>query len=378
MQLEIALYIFAAILIAYGLLKWNDKKADMAKMAAAAGAGIVVIVLLGSTGLLAPLAAAPVGPTYVTTIPVDMQEAGTICDATGALIVSNLTYKGDTWSQSGANSPTGPAGTFVFYYDGTDVTLPGVTALDTITITSGVGSTASAVLKSCTDYEIWFNGASAQYDAPYPGSQITPVLTDTGVISNQLIELRNIRVVASVDDLIEEDATDGSVNGQTTSNGTDGCGLAIQVGTDSTPADGDTMYYNKTDAGDTFYLIIEPGATGADDVLIDPVLCPVRLANPMEGTEFSQVLMTYRQGTDFGVPQDVTAYFTNHECIPLGDEMIGGTSGEYKLNFNVVEANFEVSTDVLHLYMDDLGGYQETDTFHNLKAAASGLQIQAE
>lgn len=375
---ETALYIIAAGLILFGYMKWTDKKKDIGQFSIAIGALLAVAVLAGGLGLYAPLTAAPAeAPIYVVEEPIDVEVAKTICDKTGALVYSQLNFSGDTWAQTGANSPTGPSGTLSFYLSGADVTLPGATALDTISITSGVGGTTSGVLKSCTPYEIWYDGGATDYDVQYGANQIPPILTDAGIIANQVIEVRSVQAVASLSDILEEDSTDGRINGQSNVSGLGA--FAIQVGTDGTPADGDTMYYSIGNASDTFYLDLTIEVSGGDKVGKDMVLCPVRLANPMEGTEFSQVLMNYRSGNTLDVPSvDVTAYFTNHECIPLGD-MIGGESAEYRLNFNVVEANFATDgTDILYLYLDDLGGYQETDVFHNLKAAATGLQLQAE
>ena len=375
MEINTILYIAAAILIVYGYMKYSNKKKDVGQFSMAIGAALAVVVYLGVAGTFLPLAVDNGVAPIVTPI-----EDADICAVTGPLPIAQLNFTGDTWRQSGANSPTGPAGDVQFYLDGTDVDIPGVTALDTIAVTAGKGSTTNLILKSCTDYEIYYDGgATVEYDQKHPTGRLTAVKTDTGQIPYQTINFHDVKVVATIGDIIEEnDETLGTINGQSNVSGVDATGNEIQVGTDVSPADGDTIYYNKT-VGDTeFYLDIDMEATGGDKVLQSPALCFVNLANPMEGDEFSLVTLTYRSGTNFGTPVTITDYVSNQKCIPLGDEMKSGESGTYRLAFTVVEANFAPTTDVMYVYLDDLGEYLGEDLLGGTKATAAGFVLQAE
>ena len=373
MEINTILYIAAAILIVYGYMKYSDRKKDVGKFSMAIGAGLAVVVYLGVAGTFLPLAV-----DNGVEVPGITPEDADICAVTGALPYAQLNFSGDTWRQSGANSPTGPAGDVQFYLDGTDVTIPGVTALDTISVTAGVGSTTNKILKSCTDYEIYYDGASAEYDIMHPTGRLTPVKTDTGQIPYQTVEFHNIKVFATIGDLVEENAVDGTINGQTNVSGEGTSTNEIQAGTDSTPADGDTLYYNKTNGDTQIYIDIDMEATGGDKVLKNPALCFVNLANPMEGDEISLATLTHRSGTNFGTPVTITDYVSNQKCVPLGDEMLSGESGTYRLQLTIVEANADVTTDVMYVYMDDLGDYLEEDVLGDTKATAAGFVLQFE
>lgn len=373
MEINTILYIIGAILIVYGYVKYSNKKKEVGQFSMLIGAVIVAAVFFGAAGSFASLSIGPTGNDIPTSgVPDDSD----ICAVTGPLVYAQLNFSGDTWRQSGANSPTGPAGDVQFYMDGTDVTIPGVTALDTISVTAGVGSTTNKILKSCSDYEIYYDGASAEYDIAHPTGRLTPVNTNTGEIPSQTVEFHDIKVFATIGDLIEENAVDGTVNGQSNVNGSVGCNGELQVGADETPADGDTIYYNETNGDTQFYLDIDIEATGGDKVLKEPVLCFVNLANPMEGDEFSLVTMTHRSGTNFGTPVTITDYFSNQKCVPLGDEMISGESGTYRLDFTVVHANTDATTDVLYLIIDDLKKHLGEDLLGDKKATPAQLVLQ--
>lgn len=372
-SLEWILLTVAVIGIAIGLFGFGMKK-DAGKALTIGGLVVAAIVIISAGGLPeAPLAVPGVDVPSVTPM-----EDVSICAVTGPLVYAQLNYTGDTWRSSGANSPTGPAGSVEFFADGTDLSIPGVTALDTISVTAGVGATTSKILKSCTDYEIVYNGASAEYDIMHPTGRIAPVKTDIGEIPSQTIEFHNVKVFATIGDLVEENAVDGTINGQTSTSGEANSTLELTVGTDSSPADGDTIYYNKTNGDDVFYIDIDMEATGGDKVLKNPALCFVNLANPMEGTEFSEVTLTYRSGTNFGIPDSITDYVKYQRCVPLSDEMTSTDSGTYRLQFTVVDANADVTADVMYVYLDDLGEHLGRDIRDNTKATAAGFTLQFE
>lgn len=363
--------ILGVLLLLSGYSLYTSKKKDRGtdRMAIGALAAFAAFGLI--FGVFAPITITPTDEV-APIAPEDLE----ICAITGPLPVANLSFMGDTWRQSGANSPTGPAGDVQIYLDGTDVTIPGVTPLDTISVTAGVGSTTSKAVKSCTDYEFYYDGgATVEYDQKHPTGRVVPIVTDTGQIPFRELEFRDIKVVAAIGDLIEEDATDGTINGQSNVNGTAACDGEIQSGADSSPADGDTLYYNKTNGDTQIYFDIEIEATGGDKVLQEPVLCFVNLANPMEGDEISLASLTYRSGNNFGAPVTITDYVSNQKCVPLGDEMISGESGTYRLQLTIVEANADAGTDIMYVYLDDLGEHLGEDLLGGKKATPAGFVL---
>ena len=154
------------------------------------------------------------------------------------------------------------------------------------------------------------------------------------------------------------------------------CNGEIQSGADATPADGDTLYYNETNGDTEIYFDIDIEATGGDKVAQNPVLCFVNLANPMEGDEISLATLTHRSGTNFGAPVTITDYVSNQKCVPLGDEMISGESGTYRLQLTIVEANAEPTTDVMYVYFDDLGEHLGEDLLGGNKATPAGFVLE--
>lgn len=367
--------ILGVLLLISGYTKYKDKKTERGMDRMAIG-GLAAVVAFGLIfGFFAPLTAVPSPVPVTPTIP----EVADICAVTGPLPYAALNFSGDTWSQSGANPSSGPADDVKVYAAGTDVTIPGVTPLDTISVTAGVGGTTTKILRSCINYEIYWDGGAVSYDMKHASRQFTPVKTDTGEIPFQTVEFHNIKVVATPDDLLEEDSTDGRINGQSNVSGEAGSSNIVMIGEDSTPADGDKVFYNKTNGlgTDTFYLKILPGATGGDKVLKNPVLCFHNLANPMEGDEFSLVQFTHLSANNFGAPVVITDIVKAGKCVSLGDEIIGGGFGEYRLQFNVVDANFVATTDVMNICLDDLGEYAGEDLLSGEKAAPTCITVQA-
>ena len=371
MELITVLWI-AAVAAFIGALWLNSlKKGDAAKVAGVVTVGLALIAFTGGAGMIEPLAVTPEAPGVVTLVP------GVTDGTCQVKPYTNVTFSGDTW---GANDATAPAGSVDFYTAGVNPSDASSTSLDSISVTAGVGGTTTGVLESCTNYGIVYNGASAEYDAWYNGkdytqpNQLPYISTTDSAISRAIVKFDDVVVFASIPDPIEEDSTTGIMNGQTTSNGTDAAGLELQVGTDSTPADSDVVYYNKTDGDLSYYMDITLGADGANKQLHDPVLCFVNdHTNPFDGDEFTSVTLQRQSGTDFNLPTDITNHVNNADCVPMGTSIEGGQTGVYRLQFTAVNANLDVTTDVMYIYPDDMGEYLGKDILKNTKATAGAV-----
>jgi hypothetical protein len=387
METSTIIAIVGAILLGYGYMKYTERKKDVGKFSMGIGAVLLILVFTGLGGFFQPLAVSDIaGPTT----PSDLisQQA---CELKPymKLAVTTKVYS--------SNSYTAASGTVKVYEDGVDPTSPNSNPKDTVTIASGTGNTTNSSLTSCTNYSVVFDGGSTYYDMWFgSGAQPLPyVVTDESAISLATINFDNVLTVATIDDPIDESATDGVINGQTsalatctTYNSTTSTCEAyssseITVGdaTDQTATDDEDLYYNVTNGDGQFYLDLAIGFSGGDKVVKDPALCFVNdLSNPFEGNEFRSVTAQRRTGTDFGIPSDITNYVNQADCISLGSQIDGGTSGTYRLTFNVDESLLTAGGDIMYVYIDDLGEYLGQDTLRGTKATASDaitLQIGA-
>jgi hypothetical protein len=373
METSTIIAIVGVILLGYGYMKYTERKKDVGKFSMGIGAVLLILVFTGLGGFFQPLAVSDIaGPTT----PSDLisQQA---CELKPymKLAVTTKVYS--------SNSYTAASGTVKVYEDGVDPTSPNSNPKDTVTIASGTGNTTNSSLTSCTNYSVVFDGGSTYYDMWFgSGAQPLPyVVTDESAISLATINFDNVLTVATIDDPIDESATDGVINGQSNVSGEAGSSNELQVGTDSSPADDDDIYYNVTNGDGQFYLDLAIGFSGGDKVVKDPALCFVNdLSNPFEGNEFRSVTAQRRTGTDFGIPSDITNYVNQADCISLGSQIDGGTSGTYRLTFNVDESLLTAGGDIMYVYIDDLGEYLGQDTLRGTKATASDaitLQIGA-
>lgn len=343
---------------------------DVGNFSALIGVVVVMIVFSGNAGVFAPLTAAP-GVNIPTLVP------GVEDGSCQVKVYSQINFSGDTW---GADDPTAPAGSVDIYTAGINPNDAGANRLDTISITTGSGGSTSAVIESCTNYGIIYNGASAEYDLWYKGIDWTQpnslpyVSTTDATISNVILKFNDIVVVATIPDPLDETATSGIINGQTNVSGEAGSSNEIMMGADSTPAASDVMYYNKTNGDLSYYIDITLGADGANKKIQSPVLCFVNdHSNPFDGDEFTAVTLQRQSGTDFGLPTDITDYVNNADCVPMGAYIEGGQTAVYRMQFTAVNANLAASTDVMYIYPDDMGSYLGKDVLRNTKATAGAV-----
>ena len=371
-MLESTVYMSAGVLlVVFGIMAWKWKKTDVGLIFGIVGAGLIVMVGMGGMGLYEPLAVTDDNGDAVAFVP------GVLDGTCQVKAYTKLTFSGDTW---GANDPTAPAGSVDIYTAGVNPSDSSANKLDTIAITSGVGTSTTGVVESCTNYGIIYNGASAEYDAWFNGIDYTQpnafpyVSTTESAISNVLVKFPKVVVVATIPDPIEENSVTGIINGQTDVNGTATCSGEIQVGADATPADSDVIYYNKTNGDLSWYLDITLGADGANKQLHDPVLCFVNdHSNPWDGDELTAGTLTRQSGTDFGLPTDITDYINSADCVPMGAVIEGGQTAVYRLQFTGVNANLDASSDIMYIYPDDMGEYLGKDILRNTKATAGAV-----
>ena len=357
------------IILAWGIMKYKSKKTDVGGFASVLGVVLLVVAFAGAGGQLAALSGVPV------TIDTGVTDDAVAPIGADAKPYTTLTLGTQIW---GSNSYTGASGTLRVFEAGVDPRMSNANAYDTITIASGVGNTTAGKLKSATDYVIVYDGSTTYYDQWYNGnvfpstSQLPYVQTTESAISTANIDVRNILTIATISDPLAEAATSGIINSQTDVNGSVASSGELQVGADATPADDDTIWYNKTNGDGQFYMDITIAFDGANKKVKNPVMDIVNdLSTPFDGNEFSAVTMIRQSGTDYGIPRDVTENFNKALPISLGAEAEGGDSGIYRLTFNADESTMDAAGDKLYIYVDDNGRHLGQDILKGTKATAS-------
>jgi len=243
------------------------------------------------------------------------------------------------------------AGTLNFYDAGTDPSSPTASAIDTITVSAGAGSTTNAKLRTNTAYRVTFDGDGSYYDVDY--GVITISESDynpsTGTAS---ISMGEVMKVSTIDDMMNESAVDGVVNGQTVA--TPG---TAELGSNAT----DILWYDESVGDGQFYIEPTLSFSGANTGIKNAVLAfEWDTSNPPEGNEISALTYQLTSGTDLGIPSDLLNYWSTEEAIALGTSINGGTSSKIKLTITYDETNLD-TTDVWYLAVDDLGELRGKD-----------------
>ena len=368
MELVTAVGIISLILIALGIFwlgKANTK--DMGKIATGAGVVFLIVAFAGAGGNLATLSG--VQPASDSGGPDDPAPPGAAEKPYTVLTVGTHI--------DGSNDYATATGSFMVFEKGVNPATSNANAYDEIFLVSGAGSTTAAKLKSATDYVMVYNGSDTYYDQWYNSlafpltSQLPYIQTDESAISTANVDIRNIKTVATISDMLNENSTAGIVNGQTGNNGTTNAFYELQL-VDGSLADDDVISYDKSIGDGQFYLDITIAFDGLHKVVKDPVLVFVNdRTNPFDGTEFDLVTLTRQSGTEYGAPQDITDNVNKNIPISLGAEAKGGDSGVYRVMFNADETLMDVGADILYIYADDNGGYLGQDILNGVKATAS-------
>lgn len=367
MELATVIGLIALMLLVVAAVSWNNKKKVTAKTTGIMGIILAVVVAVATFGGFAPLST---GGDGVNTG--DNGDTGdTNVDERLTKFYDTIKVKTETYA---SNSYTTVSGTVEVYKADVDPTASNVNPMETGSISSGTGN-ITGDLKTTEKYKTVFDGGSTYYDMWYKGAEASYfpyVETDSSTISSVPITFENIVTVASFGDPIDESATDGSINGQTTtSNDTE---ASNELNIEGSVADDNDLVYDKSVGDGQFYLEMDISVDGANEGVKNPVLCfsDSRDAG-LEGNEFSSVTAQLQTGTDLGVPSDLTNTVNDKGCVPLGSEEIvdGGTSATYKLTFNADEDNLASAGDTLFINIDDLGDYKGKDIMNDPKASAS-------
>lgn len=340
---------------------------------------------VGSIGTL--IVAALIVGAYVPSFPItggkvdkfDVSFAGLTAGDTGSTSTGLDTSVGAkaietlSWNleEEGSGSFTAVSTKIQFFDKNTDPGSSTANPIDTITMTNGVGSTTNKKLKTNTDYRVvaYNDTAASWYDIDYGVMRFDGNdLTLNGVLSYD--SPVKAQIVATLDDILNENATGGGgsnngvMNGQTdTVLGTDEIGCSTRCGADG------TFLYDESVGDQIWYIDVSPSASGANAVARDAVLVFKKdQTNPPEGDEYTSITAQLRTGTDFGLPSDITVNWKDEIPMSLGD-IKAGQSATYRLTFNVVEAN-EDGSDDWTLRFDDLGDFLGKDVRNSVRATA--------
>jgi len=300
----------------------------------------------------------------------------------------------------------------VAWYDkGSDPRLPSSYALDTTTVAAGSGTDTTARLKTNTMYYGIFHDTSTAPNPTYydgilgagvynPGSVPTTVaIKSPSTTDNEVHAIVEFGVdgtapiwkIATIPGLLDETDITGKINDKT-SEATIAGGLTsaqvrnstneIQIGLDSSPADGDTIFYNDTNGDGTYTLELTFGADGSDAFLKRPVLCfDNDRSNPCERDEYSKITAAPESGSTgtIAIPNDLTKYFEEMpSCVEFGGQTTDGVAyigsgykATYTLTFTVDETRTDGTADVYYMTVDDLGGYNAHDLITTGQGASS-------
>jgi len=250
-----------------------------------------------------------------------------------------------------SNSHTDVSGYLRIFDPDTNPSDPTASNLDSVTLSSGVGSTTNKYVRTSTPYRVVFDGDGTYYDKDY-GIMTFDDEDFNPSTGEYLFDMKDITLVATISDMINESALSGDVNGQTSSSA---------VGTAELGSAGtDTFTYDVSIGDGQFYFKPTLEASTAYSELKNAVLCfEWDTSNAPEGNEISSITASLVSGTDLGIPAELVNYWSNEECVSLGD-MTAGQSSQIKLLFTVDDTAIDAN-DGYFLAFDDLGSLRGKD-----------------
>jgi len=274
-----------------------------------------------------------------------------------------------------SNSRTSASGTVRIFEVGTDPSDPNAVAIDTVTISSGVGTSTSKFVKCGQKYRVVFDGGSTYYDKDF--GDVAFSCSELNPNTAQLFyDVGEILKVGTIDDPLDETSTSGIINGQSNVNAS-GTNELDTVATADNP-----IIYDESVGDGVWYIeptfSVSTANTASKDLVVCFVLSKWDTSNPADGNEMSSVTAQAISGQDWGLPSDVTNYWKNEGCMMLGSEVKAGTSGKTRFTFNVVEANLDANDD-WGMVIDDLGGWFEKDVMgDDNKATYESIDFDAQ
>ena len=264
-----------------------------------------------------------------------------------------------------SNSYTTIGGDLDIFSPETNPSDPTASPIDSISVASGVGSTTSKYIKTSTPYRVVFDGEGTYYDVDYgvisfPDEDFNP---STG---EYLFDMEEVVIVATIDDMLDESAVDGDVNGQSGNvTGT------AELGYNGT----DVFMYDESVGDGQWYIMPTLSASTAYTELRDSVMCfEWDTSTPPEGNEISSIVYQLQSGSDFGIPSELINYWSNEECISIGT-MTAGMSSKIKLLFTVDETALDDSADIWYLGFDDLGSMRGKDVLLDTGATLDRIKF---
>lgn len=259
-------------------------------------------------------------------------------------------------------------GTLRIFDAGTNPSSATANAIDTITISNGAGSSTNAKIKTNTQYRVTFDGDGTYYDQDYgvmtfPEENFNPSTGELG------FDMGTIGKVATIDDLINETAIDGTINGQTSN----ADGSTEIWGNDTV----DTITYDESVGDGQYYIEPTISFSGANTEAKNPVLCVEwDTTTPPEGNEISALTYQRTSGSDFGIPSDLIDFWATESCVSLGASQAGGSSSKVKLTVTVDESACDNNADIWYFGVDDLGSLRGKDV--NLDTGATLQRIKVD
>ena len=396
--------IFAVMVGLY--FKGQSQRAIEARSMFGIAAIFGAIALLAWVGFVPGLdiqTAAP--PGYTVGIPADAGITTVITDGEKKVISSLSVMTID----AGSNKRDACEDQVQYFAEGEDPRTSTAYSIDTTTIASGVGSENGSYLKTNTPYKVIFHDTSGPtyYDGVLgagvwnPSDAISavaikaPSTTDATVTTSITFGEEGtapLWKIATIPDMLDETATDGTINGQSaiaggmTATENYNSTYEIQVGADSSPADDETVNYNDTTGDGSFYLRMTFGAEGSQAYLKRPVVCFVNdMNNPCERNEFSAITASLYtgSGSEVSLPSDLHTAFSNMDsCVEIGGQstdgvahIASGKTASYTVTFTVDEDYTDGSADQFYIIADDLGDYLGQDIRQGQGAAVTGTYM---
>jgi len=250
-----------------------------------------------------------------------------------------------------------------FYAPGANVKDPNVQPLDTLVFVNGEASSSSYVVNTETPYDVWVNGSDTYYDEKVEGWRLS-YNPDTGkgfllFDSGTYYAASPVGAFADISNVAEASSCVNTSTGVT-----------------------DTIYYDLSACGGSFYIQIDIGNANANSELRDVVLCFTDSDGDMDGDEITALTATYVSGsTKVVLPGTLLGYWQDgmgsggKSCVSVASVLGSSEKARWELTFTVNEDKFSTSEE-FEIRVDDMGDYNGKDyPSRSTKASANTLII---
>jgi len=274
-----------------------------------------------------------------------------------------------------SNSYTATDGGWLKIYDANkDPADANTEPITKIAISSGTGSATNPSIYTDTPYRVVYDGNGTWYDEDFGVIQFSSKDYDREQ-GNFLFSKSGIARIASIDDILDETATDGTINGQSSTNISD---TSIEIGCVNGCSADATLVYDESNGDGTFYIEPTFSFSGANSEIRKAVLCfDHDDTNPPEGNEITGFVAQSLSGTDFGLPSDLTGYWKKESCVSLGRVIRSGSMGKVRFTITVDESKLDANDD-WSMIVDDLGKKDGKDIVLNIGATKDTVNFDAQ